>query len=340
MEVLDRYLRAVRHWLPVPEQDDIVRELSEDLRSQVEELEAASGRPLGPAEVEALLRKRGHPMWVAEGYLPQRHLIGPALLPVYAKVVKAWLLALAALFAGFYVVFGFVVETPLRPELGHLTFWLWFLALYAFASVGFLTAIFAWIERKQVRARASDAWDPADPTALPGLTALGDKAADAFTENVSRRATTAGDLAGGILFTLWWAGIARPAGVPELDVRLAPVWGPLYWPILLIAASGVVLSAVLLVRPERTRRLTALTLARNAAGLGVAALLLAAGRLVEVTIAGAPPAGAEIVGRWANMSVVVTVAVIGAFFLAGVVRDLRRLLDGRGARGGVVSAAS
>lgn len=340
MEVLDRYLRAVRHWLPVPEQDDIVREISEDLSSQIEELEAAAGRSLGPAEVEELLRKRGHPMWVAEAYLPQRHLIGPALLPVLRRVVKVWLACLAAVFSLLYVVFAFVVQAPSRPELGQLWFWLWYLVLYGFAAVGFMTTLFAWIERTQVRARATDKWDPSDPTALPGLESYGDKATERLTESLSRRVTAAGDFVGGIVFTLWWAGVLRPDPVPELGLRLARVWTPLHWPILLIAASGVAVSAVVFMKTGRSRRLSTFTLVRNVAGLAVVAVLLLAGRLVEVTIPGAPPEAAALVARWANVSVAVTVAVIGAFFLAGVVRDARALRGAPPAGARPVSATS
>ena len=191
-----------------------------------------------------------------------------------------------------------------------------------------------------MRARASDAWDPDDPKALPGLVAFGDKATERVTATLTQRATAAGDLAGGIVFTLWWAGVLRLGPVPELDVRLTPIWAWLYWPILLAAASGVVVSAVLIARPDRTRRLATVTLARNLVGLGIVALLLLAGRLVEVTIAGAPPEGVALVERWANVSVMVTVAVVGALCLAGVIRDVRLLRRGRTARPGTVSATS
>lgn len=43
--LIDRYLRAVREQLPRGQQDDIIGELSEDLRSQVEDREAELGRP-------------------------------------------------------------------------------------------------------------------------------------------------------------------------------------------------------------------------------------------------------------------------------------------------------
>ena len=40
MELLDRYLQAVRFWLPKAQRDDIAAELSEDIRSQIEERES------------------------------------------------------------------------------------------------------------------------------------------------------------------------------------------------------------------------------------------------------------------------------------------------------------
>jgi hypothetical protein len=37
MELLDRYLQAVKFWLPAEQQDDIAAELGEDIRSQIED---------------------------------------------------------------------------------------------------------------------------------------------------------------------------------------------------------------------------------------------------------------------------------------------------------------
>ena len=36
MELLNRYVQAVKFWLPSSQQDDIAAELSEDIRSQIE----------------------------------------------------------------------------------------------------------------------------------------------------------------------------------------------------------------------------------------------------------------------------------------------------------------
>jgi hypothetical protein len=52
MERLDRYLLAVRKHLPWQRQDDIIAELRANLEAQLEEKEAALGRPLSPAEMQ------------------------------------------------------------------------------------------------------------------------------------------------------------------------------------------------------------------------------------------------------------------------------------------------
>jgi len=59
MELLDRYLEAVRKHLPWERQDDIIAELRANLESQVEEKEGDLGRPLTAVEVEAWLKE--HP---------------------------------------------------------------------------------------------------------------------------------------------------------------------------------------------------------------------------------------------------------------------------------------
>jgi len=88
MELLERYLQAVKFWLPKEQKQDIIAELSEDLRSQVEEKETELGRKLSEVEVEAILRQRGRPVLVANRYLPQQYLIGPVLFPIYSFVLK------------------------------------------------------------------------------------------------------------------------------------------------------------------------------------------------------------------------------------------------------------
>lgn len=94
MEPLDCYLLAVKRFLPESQQGDILNELSENLRAEREDKAAELGRPLNEEEQKAWLMQHGHPMLVAGHYQPSqiglafgRQLIGPALFPVYLRVL-------------------------------------------------------------------------------------------------------------------------------------------------------------------------------------------------------------------------------------------------------------
>ena len=96
MILLKQYLKAVKCYLPRKNRDDIINELSENLLSKMEEVEAELGRSLTELEQEALLREHGEPMEVAGRYGTNhrcvtfgRQLIGPALYPIYIWVL--WL---------------------------------------------------------------------------------------------------------------------------------------------------------------------------------------------------------------------------------------------------------
>jgi len=70
MDLINRYLQAVKFWLPKNQKQDIVAELAEDLRSQIEDREAELGRQLNESEVAELLKQRGRPVLVANRYRP------------------------------------------------------------------------------------------------------------------------------------------------------------------------------------------------------------------------------------------------------------------------------
>ena len=88
MELLDRYLQAVKKHLPWQRQDDILAELRANLESQLEDKEAELGRPLTTGEAEAWLKQVGPPIQVAARYQPQQYLIGPAVFPTYWYVLR------------------------------------------------------------------------------------------------------------------------------------------------------------------------------------------------------------------------------------------------------------
>jgi hypothetical protein len=88
MELLDRYLQAVRKYLPARRQDDIIAELRANMEAQIEDKESELNRPLTQGEMEDLLRKMGSPVIVASRYQPQQYLIGPAIFPIYLYVLR------------------------------------------------------------------------------------------------------------------------------------------------------------------------------------------------------------------------------------------------------------
>jgi len=112
MDLINRYLQAVKFWLPKNQKQDIIAELAEDLRSQIEDREAELGRKLNESEVADLLKQRGRPVLVANRFLPQDSLIGPVLFPIYLFV-----LILLGLFAARSGEYGFVGREPVAALL-------------------------------------------------------------------------------------------------------------------------------------------------------------------------------------------------------------------------------
>ncbi|MGB8029667.1 MAG: hypothetical protein WCF30_08365 [Terracidiphilus sp.] len=97
MELLDRYLQAVKRHLPWQRQDDIIAELRANLEAQLEDKEAELGRPITKAEAEEWLKQMGSPIQVAARYQRQQYLIGPTLFPTYSYVLRlvlAWATAI------------------------------------------------------------------------------------------------------------------------------------------------------------------------------------------------------------------------------------------------------
>lgn len=100
MDLVDSYVKAVAKALPEGQREDIVGELSEDIRSEMEDKQRELGRPLTEEEQEGLLRQRGNPLLLAARYRQDqrsvafgRQIIGPVLFPFYIKVLcSTWVL--------------------------------------------------------------------------------------------------------------------------------------------------------------------------------------------------------------------------------------------------------
>jgi hypothetical protein len=136
MELLDRYLAAVRRNLPADEAADITEELRDVLLARAEEREAVSG----DANWSQLLKEFGHPLVIAARYRKHQWLIGPEIYPFYVhfmKVVALIVLAVTVVLATFKAAFGGGDIGALAAGLLGSLWWA------AVASVGSVTILFA-----------------------------------------------------------------------------------------------------------------------------------------------------------------------------------------------------
>jgi hypothetical protein len=237
MELLDRYLQAVKKYLPKNRRDDIAAELRSNILEQVEDKEAELGRPLTIEEEEVVLRKHGHPMQVAARYMPQQQLIGSTVFPYYWFTLKAALpMALLAYtvlmsltFISQPVTFGRVLGMLLRfPQIALYTaFWI---------TIVFIIMDFA--QAKYVK--KSDtlyAWSPRKLPPVEGNEPVGAKSVF--------------EVIGSGLGLLWL--LAMPSlpflmlGPGDNFLRYmqpAPVWRPFYWTFVAILATQWIIEII------------------------------------------------------------------------------------------------
>ena len=242
-DLLERYMHAVRFLLPEAQQADIVAEIGEDLQSQVEEREAALGHTLGEDDLVALLKKRGSPAKVAGGYLPERRLMNPAMLPVYWLVLKIVLLwVYVPLFA--FVFLGPVLAVARPGELllrCCVEYW-----RAAFMTVGMVTTVFALLDRYQVKFQHADSWNPRKLPRVPGTQ-------DAMTRWKHLAGSIFGVAAAAFWAYLMWRR-SEFSGFPGGSrIILGPVWKLIYWPVLGLTLTSAFFDLLSSLYPRWTR---------------------------------------------------------------------------------------
>jgi hypothetical protein len=279
MELLDRYLQAVKKHLPWERQDDIVAELKANLEAQLEDKEAELGRPLTKEEMEAWIQQLGSPLLVAARYGPQRHLIGPALFPIYW-----YLLRLVIGWTTLIYLIAKTVEIGAKGLSGHAVLdaalrlpGIWLI------NAAVVTLIFAVVEAAGARfpgryipfAPMSPVWLPA---ALPPLAKSAGERPRSFAKALA-------EVIFGWLLLAWLLLVPRhpylllgPGAwvLASLPYKLAPVWWPYYWMLVAIQVFELAWSSWELARgtwqrPRRVRPLITHTM-----GLASLAILLSA----------------------------------------------------------------
>lgn len=286
MELIDRYLQLVRTFLPKAQQDDIIKELRANLLSQIEDKESEYGRPLRDDEVEAILKRHGHPVLVASRYRPHQHLIGPVVFPFYWMALKI-VLAISILITA---VVSIIKSTGAHP-LDHLVENIAAIPVRFFSIAlplfGVVTLIAAVLDLCQAR---FNWWDKWTPSTLPPLSHEKEKRETKATAVMrwqpNSRWKIAANLLGGALWITWWALLPHYPqlifGPSHTLLRLTPVWSTFHGPILQLLLVCFAINAVPLIRPDWDwlRRLA--DILATALSLVMISYLLKAGDLVAL----------------------------------------------------------
>jgi hypothetical protein len=233
MQMLERYLHAIAFWLPNDRRADILAEISEDLTAQIEDQQTTLDRNLTDAELEALLKRRGRPVLVANGYQPQRSLIGPTWFPAYVFVLKMVGLCYVLPWLAVFVIVQRVQHPGIHWNTTLLAAWgtVWNVG---FVAAGVVTLIFALLQVAETRTHFLENWNPRqlppaqDPYKIPLYSSI--------TELVANLA-----------FLFWWIRYAGSPFIfdgPRFKVSLAPVWVYFFWGFLAIALFNIALASV------------------------------------------------------------------------------------------------
>ncbi len=320
MDLIERYLQAVQFWLPSKQKSDIIAELSEDLHAQIEEKEVGLGRSLTDAEIEAILKQRGRPVLVANRFLPQEHLIGPVLFPIYIFVLKIVLASYLAPWA--MTLFGrMIYSAAYRAELLNdpisavLSGWsnLWGTEFFAAAAV---TTIFAILERVQAKKHFLENWDPRK---LPAVR----------NPNLITRASASFELiVNAVCVVVWASNMYSPvAMISDVRISLSPLWPWFFWLFLLVALVNTSIAGVNLMRPYWTVQRAIIRLLSDAAGSALFCWLLKANILTGFSVANVSPERAieitNIINYWVGKSFPIAVAVCVGIVCANVYRIVR-----------------
>ncbi len=318
MDLIERYLQAVKFWLPKAQKQDIIAELSEDIHSQVEDKESELGRKLNDAEVEAILKQRGRPVLVANRYQPQQYLIGPVLFPIYTFVLK--IVALCYLFPWVLVWIGIMnYSTSYRVEHGGWLIaagqaWgsLWAITL---SMMGAVTVVFAVLEQVQAKQHFMEKWDPRK---LPPVR----------NTNQIKRSSSIGEIVGNLALIGWVSYLSSPLIVnrPEIQVLLSPVWRYFFWGYLCVALANTALSVANFMRPYWTTQRAAFRLMADCVGSVLFCWLAKAHIIAGLTVPklGAARAAeiANAANLWMDKTLFPLAILFGVAILAG---DLYRI---------------
>src|SRR5882724_71895 len=327
-QLLDRYLKSVASFLPADQKDDILRELAENLRSQIEERESELGHPLTEPEQEVILKQHGHPLVVASHYRQDqrsvsfgRRFIGPVLFAPYAKVLSFNLGLTSAIII--------VVFSALFASGQHLTLFD-FLSVLPFQFLiqfGVITVIFSLMQTQLDK--HPDRWSPRNPSGFAFSSRIY-QLEPQQPQHVSRLESICIIVASAV-GVVWITAVRHNQYLILFSasgaLSLSPVWTQIYTPSVILVFASMLRALVNLVRPDWTRLRDIARIAVNSASLGIMLILLRAGDwIVLKDPANATPGahrGIAILNEWFHYSLLITGLIIVGFIVASVWRSIR-----------------
>ena len=294
MDLIPRYLQAVRFWLPKKQQDDIIAELSQDIADQVAEQESRLGRPLNELEVETLLRQRGAPLKVATGFLPQQHLIGPTLFPIYrfVLIVVTCCILIPVVFGWIVSILAAIVHGPgpgiweagVTIVVSHLwTVW--------FASMGVVTLVFAILERSPAKTELFEKWNPRK---LPPLR----------NPHAIPRSSSVIEIVVNLAVLSWWTTYMLSGftfSIGTLTITLTHAWVWFWWSALFLMIGSAAVATVNLLRPYWTSARIAARLCLDLCGSVFFCWFLKANLVASVAWPSATPDKAALINSQINL---------------------------------------
>jgi hypothetical protein len=309
MDLVDRYIHAVKRHLPASQQEDIVNELTDDILSQIRDKEEEIGRPLNETEQETILKHYGHPYLLASRYRPQQYLIGPTLFPFYFPALK---IALAAAF-GIQVIIAFSIGLAERAPERILPHVLAFPGV-AFHLMFWVTLAFAVADYWRAQLKLFDNWSP---KSLPPVTA----------GRSPKRGNLIVELVANVVFIAWW--LALPTypflllGPASAFLTFSPGWSRLYYIAPIPAAASTVLALLGLVHSKWEWLLRFRPLAVDLLNLFVLSVAIKAGPLI-VAVDGTP--NLERLAKGINDVATLVLVVITLITMVHVVVTVYRLI--------------
>lgn len=256
MDILESYLKAVKRCLPRAQSDDIIKELSDELRSQMDEQQSALGRQFSDAEMMAFFKQHGDPMTVARRYRQDHHslslgweLIGPELFPMYLILLSFNLtLTVGAVFG-----VSLLMHVPITFDA---------FIVPVLAQIICLTVVFTILNL--IRRKYPQPWYYPPAELAPMIP-------------ISRWYSLVGMIMWATV-AVWWLAVPHfpklILGSGAAYLKLAPTWHRFYVPILLLVLASISQRVVSLIHPTWTWVVPVMRMLINTAAVPILCVLM------------------------------------------------------------------